>query len=150
MQVCNPPEICQTHRQYPPHSTVPSEKPLVYRDYARWTQLITFVHSSKLCDACSQCSSLPFLRFPTWKIELETPIYHTSYYYTRHVYTLHHLEAIWNWNFKLTQKVHLFRQNTVESVIYVQGIVTVMYVFQNNELLHYFIHWTSLYFKQKS
>jgi hypothetical protein len=26
MQVCNPPEICQVHSQYPPHSTVPLEK----------------------------------------------------------------------------------------------------------------------------
>jgi hypothetical protein len=29
MQVCNPLEICQAHSQYPPHSTVPLEKPLV-------------------------------------------------------------------------------------------------------------------------
>ena len=57
-------------------------------------------HCSKLCDASSQCSSLPFLRFPTWKIELETPIYHTSYYYTRHVYTLHQLECNREMNFK--------------------------------------------------
>ena len=28
MQVCNPQEICQAHSQYPPHSTVPLEKPL--------------------------------------------------------------------------------------------------------------------------
>ena len=28
MQVCNPPEIYQAHSQYPPHSTVPLEKPL--------------------------------------------------------------------------------------------------------------------------
>ena len=29
MQVCNPPEICQAHNQYPPHSRAPLEKPLV-------------------------------------------------------------------------------------------------------------------------
>ena len=33
MHVCNPPETCQALSQYPPHSTLPLEKHLVYRDY---------------------------------------------------------------------------------------------------------------------
>ena len=33
MHVCNAPEICQALSQYPPHSTLPLEKHLVYRDY---------------------------------------------------------------------------------------------------------------------
>ena len=49
MQVCNPTEICQAHSQYPLHSKVPLEKPLIQRDYTRQFNLIAVLGGFKKC-----------------------------------------------------------------------------------------------------
>ena len=42
----------KAHNQYPPHSTGPSEKPLVYRDYAHFHYTINGIHDVMYNSTC--------------------------------------------------------------------------------------------------